>query len=177
MLKNLVILHLLVNCSSTLLIIFTAGHESLVNLCSISLINPHAIFNLSSISLCKHCQCHQPVTIICHIISDYCHYHMNGCHYLVKSMYVTVKLSHKDAITVVDVTSRYCHSSYHYQTNQSLTPKVSVCQIKSCHKSLNQSKLLNIPSYLQSNLNLLNHSSSHSTNSPMTCEWSTPTCR
>ena len=29
---------------------------------------------------------------------------MNGCHYLVKSMYVTVKLSHKDAINVVDVT-------------------------------------------------------------------------
>ena len=129
------------------------------------------IFNLSSISLCKHCQCHQPVTIICHIISNCCHCHMNSCHYLVKSMYVTVKLSHKDVITAIDVTSRYCHSSYHYQTNQSLTPKVSLCQIKSCHKSLNQSKLLNIPSDLQSNLNLLNHSSSHSTNSPMTCEW------
>ena len=55
--------------------------------------------------------------------------------------------------------------------------KISLCQIKHCHKSLNQSKLLNIPSYLKSNLNLLNHSSSHSTNSPMTCEWSAPACR
>ena len=92
-------------------------------------------------------------------------------------MYITVKLSHKDAITDVDVTSRYCHSSYHYQTNQSLTLKVSLCQIKSCHKSLNQSKLLNIPSDLKSNTNLLNHSSSHSTNSPLNCEWSSPACR
>ena len=94
----------LCSCSSFSLIIilhycsWISGQSLLINLCSRSLINAHVKYNLSSIPLCKHCQCHQPVTII---IFDCCHCHMNGCHYL-------VKLSHKDVVPAVRLIWDWC---------------------------------------------------------------------
>ena len=81
------------------------------------------IFNLSSISLCKHCQCHQPVTII----SDCCHCHMNGCHYLGKSMCGdSSRISHSFKVCF----HKLCIQNFVVEIFKLCMPQLSVCLLQ-----------------------------------------------